>query len=876
LSSWAAGEGNVRLAWIYHGKVQSDRYWVIDDVQFWALPGCSLDVSVSEVKCPTGVLSHGQKVQPAVFVWNHGDLTEEFDVRIRIGGYLFDETRHLSLYPNCDTFLEFDSDWTATPGEHAIVAFTNLAGDGAGWNDTATSSILVAGDSWVLRYGLGNDVAFGAALTCATEDSMFLLRGAAMPRKDFLLYRVKADLWSRKRACPAGFSHGADLVHTGGNYIYVATGSKDFFRYNISSNSWTTLAKLPGNVGSGGALAWGGGNYIYVMKGGGSKKFYRYSISSNSWTQMADLPDNVRFGGDLCWAGGDYIYAFRGNKSREFLRYSISGNTWTARASTPLNLPYVYKGASLAYDGTHNKIYATLGDQKYNFLMYDVATNTWTPVANTPRAVKTGGGLAYSDYSVFGIMGEDYTHDVFWRYSTGDTSQAPPPPPPDPPPLPPPPPPPEPGEIVLRQVGVSNPAYSITTGGRIAYLERDTVDEVVRLYAMDENGSNSQCLAQDFETELGTPTWTQDEEHVFVAGEDGLAKVSSDAQVGSSSLLDSGYVTAPVLSPDGEWVAYSKWDGNHKLYKMRVTGTDLACLTSGSEDYLMPRWSPDGMQLVCQRTVEGRNQIYIVDAVSGEEQAVTDDYHENTEPQFTADGNWIVFLKVDYTGLRHVYKVRPDGQDETALTEGEADHFAPEVSHDGVWVIFTTQPKDEEAATFYGCTKLEAVDVEGDVPVTLTELDAKRYDPNWAPTTPEEPYVVAFVEKLAAGDFFDTGDGEVIPHVRRLKLNLPRRPSSGARAIPKTFELRQNLPNPFRMRTSIRFGVPKTADVRVQVYDLTGRVVRTLADGERLPGYHSVVWNGEDNSSRAVAAGVYFYELKSDGRTLERKMLLLK
>ncbi len=79
------------------------------------------------------------------------------------------------------------------------------------------------------------------------------------------------------------------------------------------------------------------------------------------------------------------------------------------------------------------------------------------------------------------------------------------------------------------------------------------------------------------------------------------------------------------------------------------------------------------------------------------------------------------------------------------------------------------------------------------------------------------------------------------------------------------FSLAQNAPNPFNPTTRIRFVVPSDGVARVAIWDASGRVVRTLVDGQVRAGVHSVVWNGRDDASRPAASGVYFYRLEWTG-----------
>jgi len=90
--------------------------------------------------------------------------------------------------------------------------------------------------------------------------------------------------------------------------------------------------------------------------------------------------------------------------------------------------------------------------------------------------------------------------------------------------------------------------------------------------------------------------------------------------------------------------------------------------------------------------------------------------------------------------------------------------------------------------------------------------------------------------------------------------------------------LRQNQPNPFNPSTRVSFFVAGTQrrDVSLEVFDLRGARVATLADGAFEPGDHAVVWDGCDSSGRVVSSGVYFAKLTVDGATDAAKMTVLK
>ncbi len=84
-------------------------------------------------------------------------------------------------------------------------------------------------------------------------------------------------------------------------------------------------------------------------------------------------------------------------------------------------------------------------------------------------------------------------------------------------------------------------------------------------------------------------------------------------------------------------------------------------------------------------------------------------------------------------------------------------------------------------------------------------------------------------------------------------------------------------PNPFDGETVVRFGVARSGPVSVSVYDLRGRLVRTLVDGAGLErGDRSVRWNGRDERGQRAASGVYVCRIQADGRTQSTRMMLLR
>jgi hypothetical protein len=89
--------------------------------------------------------------------------------------------------------------------------------------------------------------------------------------------------------------------------------------------------------------------------------------------------------------------------------------------------------------------------------------------------------------------------------------------------------------------------------------------------------------------------------------------------------------------------------------------------------------------------------------------------------------------------------------------------------------------------------------------------------------------------------------------------------------------LDQNYPNPFNPSTQIRFTLASPSPVRLSIFDLSGRLVRTLVDGRPHPaGRHDVVWDGLDDQARAMGSGIYICTLETAGGRDSRRMTLLR
>jgi hypothetical protein len=94
--------------------------------------------------------------------------------------------------------------------------------------------------------------------------------------------------------------------------------------------------------------------------------------------------------------------------------------------------------------------------------------------------------------------------------------------------------------------------------------------------------------------------------------------------------------------------------------------------------------------------------------------------------------------------------------------------------------------------------------------------------------------------------------------------------------LPLEFALQQNYPNPFNPATNIKYALPVDGLVKIRVYDMLGREIKTLVSTQQSAGYYTVEWDATNNMGCKVASGVYFYQIEASGFSKTFKMMLMK
>ncbi len=101
--------------------------------------------------------------------------------------------------------------------------------------------------------------------------------------------------------------------------------------------------------------------------------------------------------------------------------------------------------------------------------------------------------------------------------------------------------------------------------------------------------------------------------------------------------------------------------------------------------------------------------------------------------------------------------------------------------------------------------------------------------------------------------------------------------TANAPGVPEDFVLEQNFPNPFNLKTAIRFGLPEKSEVTIKIFDLVGHEVATLLDrAEMTAGRHQCLWDGRDAQGRAVVRGVYFCQIAAGDARRTMKLTVMR
>jgi hypothetical protein len=238
----------------------------------------------------------------------------------------------------------------------------------------------------------------------------------------------------------------------------------------------------------------------------------------------------------------------------------------------------------------------------------------------------------------------------------------------------------------------------------------------------------------------------------------------------------------------------------------------------------------------------------------------------------SADAEWGVRVEVpEGNGWRMVGRILPrTGYDALAVPLDDAARarlvFTSDVDVRGVAGYSLSGPGDESAAvTAVDCATASDADAVANLAATdsvAVELAQGQGETMWF----DGPLPAAGMQRTYFLDLVASFTPQGLAQQSGSRV---------AEALPARFALLPNRPNPFGGGTTIRFDVPRTSAVKIEVFDAQGRRLRTLADRVFEPGTQSVTWDGTDSSGRRAGPGVYLYRMTSAGFRDQRRMVLL-
>lgn len=251
---------------------------------------------------------------------------------------------------------------------------------------------------------------------------------------------------------------------------------------------------------------------------------------------------------------------------------------------------------------------------------------------------------------------------------------------------------------------------------------------------------------------------------------------------------------------------------------------------------------------------------------------LVDDFMVNPITLVYDDGLWMIYGKETGHLESNLYANKFDeslervlGEDGVHLGAQQTFTFRQSTVADGEGGIFTAFGiHPETGGSIIRATHLNASGIATDPYWTengvICDTLGAQYSPTVAAGVEPDQFFCFWNDSRTAGQLFgqyvDEEYSSTKPPVAPIVLQV---------------SLSQNYPNPFNAATEIVFSLPRAMKATLQVYDVTGRLVRTLAEEQFMAGEHRIAFDAKD-----IASGIYFYELRAVHETIARKMLLLK
>jgi Tol biopolymer transport system component len=395
--------------------------------------------------------------------------------------------------------------------------------------------------------------------------------------------------------------------------------------------------------------------------------------------------------------------------------------------------------------------------------------------------------------------------------------------------------------LIYNSVTAQNIAY-LNNNGVISYCYQPKIPSlgIPQIYCINSDGTNNRRII-DATIGLSHQDWSRDTTKFAAVGYVdayttwSIFKFNSDG-TGFIRLTNVNNVwdSDPVWSPDMSKISFTRiYPSQNMKREIWIMNSDGSGQHFTGIDGWNAKWSKNGSGFVYCSNINSNNyDIYFCDTNGANSQKLTNTATDEMCPDFSPDGTEIAYTtgSSSVTSICEIYKMNSDGTNVRRLTNNNSFDYSPKWSPDGTKFVFVSDIHEANEPEIY------IMDTSGTNPqrVTYTPANITAVSPSWR-----------------------NGSTTSV-----IKLN---------ENIPDNCRLFQNYPNPFNPVTKINFNVKNYSAVKLIVYDVNGREVKTPVNDKLQAGSYEVFFNASE-----LTSGVYFYRLIAGDIVTTKKMILMK
>lgn len=375
----------------------------------------------------------------------------------------------------------------------------------------------------------------------------------------------------------------------------------------------------------------------------------------------------------------------------------------------------------------------------------------------------------------------------------------------------------------------------------------------------------------------------------LVLGEDG--KFTMAATTDTVTQVDSSMIST---KPDSINVTFSipkKALGTYVSYKVSAVDAGNTSETSGSEVYVVaPKRGKSRLGTAATNVADIMRLVYLVLDYAT---PTTVDYFGldlDQDGQFTGDVDLVQILAIwRGTGTALAAAAQEPATAKVALSMKEIDkanaNLFIDLDNKGELNLATFQIKYDATKYSFGEVARTAR-IENNVQVVFNNKTAEGIlnivviNLEGRSISSGNGAILSIPVQALNGKFDGTGEIVLLSagFEDNVQTDLNKEALSPKALLPKAFALGQNYPNPFNPSTTIAYDIAEGNDVQVRlnIYNIRGQLVRTLVDESKSEGSYLVQWDGTTNNGQQVSSGVYFYRLQAGDFNQTRKMVILK